>query len=405
MKKKTLIIILSGSIILLLLIFLVLKARFTMISLFNSGAVVQEHFIEEIPYTEKMGLMLVPVEINGEKFNFIFDTGAINVISPEIAEKFDLKSINQIPINGSQGTTRNMEITKIPLLKLGEIGFKNTAAVIIDLNEQLYCFNIDGIIGSNLMQNVIWKIDKKNQIISFTDHIENFNMENYNQYIGFSCNLQYTPMMNIKIGDGHRLKAKFDTGYNGEIKLNGSLSDFFSKNVVTDVVKVKGNSSRGIFDKKIDTITIKKLAEIPSIMLDELSFENKIISFSKSQSSLIGHEFFNSRSYILDWDQKKIFLSKETIRDKSDNLSGFGFSRNLHGNHILITALYQRSKASNQLELGDQIIKMNGVDWSKIYQNEWCSIQENTLPDSIKFKIKRDNDTLAISLTRETFIE
>lgn len=404
MKKKLLLICLSIILIFLLIVFFVQKNTITTLYLLKSGSVIQENFVEEVAYVEKNGIMIIPVQIDGEKFNFIFDTGAINVISPRLAKKFDLKGLSTTSANDSQGNSIKQKITKIPKLEIGHIEFKNTAAAIINLQEQLYCFEVDGIIGSNLMQNAIWKIDKEHQTISFTDEIENFSLENYKQIISFSDNLQKTPMISVMIGN-KKEKAKFDTGFNQKIQISGNLQDYISVNTNSQIINVFGNASFGIFEKKIDSSSNKQIVKISSVKLDQMGVKDKIVSFSKNQESLIGQDFFDSKSYILDWKQKKIFINNDKSNNGIDGLKGFGFAWNLNGEKIYISELYKPSKAFEKLKLGDIVTVVNGDNWEKMNKTEWCQILEQKLPDSLSLIINRKGKTKNISLVRETFIK
>src|SRR5690554_1636019 len=132
-------------------------------------------FAENISYNEVMGLIILPVEIDGSVYNFLFDTGAVTMVSSKLTTK--LKRINKsepITIVDASGKENSGDFGILPKLSIGNIDFLNIGVNAIDLSIfENKCISIDGIIGANLMRTCFWKIDYVNKKIYISDQKEN----------------------------------------------------------------------------------------------------------------------------------------------------------------------------------------------------------------------------------------
>jgi len=58
----------------------------------RSGDITFKKEVTEIPFEYRLGLPIINVTINGESYDFLFDTGASNIISQELAKKINAKT-------------------------------------------------------------------------------------------------------------------------------------------------------------------------------------------------------------------------------------------------------------------------------------------------------------------------
>src|SRR5690554_2731746 len=78
------------SILILLLLFTVACTNFSKI--YNSGSITSSNYYSEVIYETRLDLIILPVQIRGETYQFLFDTGAPNVISNELSEILQVKA-------------------------------------------------------------------------------------------------------------------------------------------------------------------------------------------------------------------------------------------------------------------------------------------------------------------------
>jgi len=87
---------------------------FAQILTFNQGKIQQKHYLKKIPYQEVLGIPVVSVTINGKAYKFIFDTGAMLVISNKIFEELNLKVIRQINSGDASGQVAKIKLVVLP---------------------------------------------------------------------------------------------------------------------------------------------------------------------------------------------------------------------------------------------------------------------------------------------------
>lgn len=96
----------------------------------KGGSVQQDHFLEEIPFEMKMGLIILKVEIAGHLYNFLLDSGAPNIISTELAQQLKLSNLIGTNATDGGGKQSSLSLVSIDTISIGKINFLNTAAII-----------------------------------------------------------------------------------------------------------------------------------------------------------------------------------------------------------------------------------------------------------------------------------
>jgi len=100
----------------------------------KNGEVEQEEFSVQIPFEYRLGLIILKVNISGEEYDFLLDTGAPNVISNELAKKLEINIVTRQKVGDSQGQKSDLELAKLDKISIGGIHFLNTGAAIADLS-------------------------------------------------------------------------------------------------------------------------------------------------------------------------------------------------------------------------------------------------------------------------------
>ncbi len=370
--------------------------------LIKAGNVEQKEFKKEIPFVSSDEFILIKVEIEGKQYNFILDTGALNVVSEELAKELDIETISKSNGISSTGKPNEIKLAKLPNVKIGGIDFNNTATAIIDFKKQFPCLKIDGLIGSNLMKLAVWEVNNENKKIIITNSIDKTNVKEYQKIINFTTNVQANPFFELNFGN-QKIKTLMDFGHNTNINIQEKFLRNISRKNIEKEIKFRGNSSIGIFKDNIDTVSIVTHVKVKELSIENLKFENKIVSFTKGDSK-IGTSFFKNYNYIIDWSSKKIYL-KEVNNKENDKYISYGFGRIYENNRVIISEILQNSEADSKLKLGDQIIAYNGMDWSNLTQQQWCKIlEELEWPNYLKLKIKRSNEIKEITVEKEDFL-
>ena len=377
--------------------------------LLKNGEIELRESLTEIPFEYRLGLPIIQVNINGKSYDFLFDTGAINIISEELASELDLKTISVQPTRDSQGKRSMLKTVKLDSIQLGTAYFMKTAAIVADLNKSIdiSCLHIDGIIGSNLMKMAVWQIDYQNQLITITNSKEALDIPDNSKIIPFETSSIGKQYIDIEINGVLEKHITFDTGSNGGIVCSKST---YNKLLKTDSQLKSyfgfGSNSSGLYGNgSTDSLFYVRP---DSVKIGNLNIDNQIVKFKKKGSRIIGNEFLKNYRIILNWDNQEITMIEENDA-VIDPINTFGFKVFMDSDKLFVKYIFNNSSADlHGIKLNDQIIKINDIDYTDTEKNCYCEIIEKGVLsecDTISISILRKNKKLNFTLNRTTFIK
>ncbi|MFL9845955.1 retropepsin-like aspartic protease [Flavobacterium rhizosphaerae] len=369
----------------------------------------QKNFVKTIPFEYGVNEeIVVPVQIGGEIYHFLFDTGATTIVSQEIKDKLELHELFSNEMVDGSGQIEQMPVYILDKLAFSDIEFKDVAVIASDFKKfgSLFCEKIDGLLGTNIMRTCHWKIDYKNRQLIMSDKkikpSKNFYPIDFKE--GFSG----SPLLTVYMG-GYSVIMLMDTGYNGGFSIPDSL--FFKSEKLRSLPYNKGygNSTITLYNAKPRQ---KYLAAIDSVYIENKRHlvKNGIADIDEGETFLIGNDIFEGfGEVILDWDKKRIYLP-ETVVEEDDKYNTFGFGPAYDDGTITIALVWEGSSAFTQgLEVGDVVISINGTDCQNIDRKKWCALvgliknkETKTLPVTIK---KKDGTEKGYILKRGNLFE
>jgi hypothetical protein len=345
----------------LLLFFLASCDYLTQVRLLKNGEVRASNYLEETSFELKSGLIIVKGKLNEdpELREFIFDTGAFDCkIEKGLAENLGMPTLATRDNSTASGINRELEITKVEKLQIGEITFHNLSAGKLDYDESSAssCLAPNGLIGANLTRLAHWKVDFQNQKLSFSDSA--FQPEQFeSQYrLPFEHEkLTGIPKVNISVEGKPVSGLIFDLGYNGGIVMPLSLAD----RIPGEVEKViLDQSTTGIFGANQDSILIKK------VKINVGGFEQVIpVEFSSLSKGLIGTEFLEHFEILMDYDRKEIVLLPREEVKISESLN---FIPGVGSDGLWVV---NRTTPDLPLQLGQKIRSINGKGALEVFPN------------------------------------
>ena len=373
--------------------------------LMKSGEVEQEEFKVNIPFEYNLGMIILKVNISGEEYDFLLDTGAPNVISKELAQKYGLSNIFERKFGDSQGQTSDLGMIKLDEISIGGINFLNTGAAIADLKQskELGCLKIDGLIGSNLMRKAVWKFDYENQIITISNSVESLKISESSEKIPFFTYITGTPIIDITLNDVKEKNVIVDLGSNGDISLSKKT---FDKLVDTDPNISRtvsfGSSSSGLYG--VGATDSIQHALISNISFGDVALKNTVVEFTNESASTIGTNYFKNYDLIINWFDKEIIVTKKKEYDNSSLIS-YGFSFNNKNNRLIVGGTYTNSSADHAgLKINDIILKIDTKKYGVLTADQWCNIIENGLfneeKSTITVIVLRQNEELTFHLEK-----
>jgi len=337
---------------------------FAQILTFNQGKIQQKHYLKKIPYQEVLGIPVVSVTINGKTYKFIFDTGAMLVISNKIFEELNLKVIRQINSGDASGQVAKIKLVVLPEIELQGITFQNTPGAVFSANSDAAklaeCFGIDGIIGSNMLRNSVVQFDVQNKLIIFTNDIKEVLLQhNESQKMKLESRTS-RPFIKITLQKGtHKAvdNALFDTG-NGEgfftlssKKLGGNM------NIIAETEGSFVFGSHGFYKKQRNF-----LLNIPEIIINSLIFNDVIVTTTNADYSIIGTKLFQYGKPTLDYRKKRFYFEPfDNINTSKPVESPWAISCGFQNDKMIVSNIWNEELKS-QVNLGDEVLNINKID-------------------------------------------
>lgn len=349
----------------------------------KQGNVLEKNFKTTIPFEYRNGLIVIKVQIEGETYDFILDTGASNILSKELNAKLGIQPLDSEDVGDVYGDTQRLEYTKINKIKIGGVNFLETVAAISDFNSvtSLSCLDVDGLIGSNLMRNAVWDFDFKKQTITITDTESNLKIPANHKESKFYIGYAGIPSITTKVNGMTVLNNMIDFGYNGGIVLPLKVFEKQKNKRIKKWVKSYGEGSTGLYGKKKNITSYD--SKIDEIKIGNLTVKNRIVYSAPFMENIFGLGFFKNYRVILNWKIKRIKMV-EVSPLKDELYLNYGFSYSYENSLIYVSALTENSNASKYLKIGDQIIAVNDKNYLNTALDKWCKILENGLFDENK---------------------
>lgn len=351
--------------------------------LYREGEVSQNHFYSRIPFDSKLHLMIIPVEINGQTYQFLFDTGAPSVISNEVFQNLGKRSLGKRKAGDSQGRSQKLEFVVIDSLTIGEVKFRHTAALIADLKAavEINCLKIDGIIGANLMKLAYWKIDPQEETIYCTSDISELTAGLKDPVsLPFRANFAFKPIISLSL-DGQEVKSfLWDTGAGDYISMGTDLMK--NENILA---KYQGLGSTGLYGSKMDTLWVGKTD------LTVGSFSQKCEATYKSGNAkrILGMGFMQQFVFILNWQDRRIDLYPQSIEQQFFSKYD-AIPRWKDGQLIVGTMRLDSTDIHRHIQVGDTIVAVNGKSFLKANLEDYCDLifeASEQLTDTLKLEM------------------
>ena len=335
---------------------------------------------DQLQFEEIDGLMFVKVRLNDSKvfFRFLLDTGAPTGISPEIARIVRPKLGQKVLVQSSGAKEDSLGLVLIDSVHIGNLSFTQIVAFVADFSqgEIMKCYQVDGIIGGNLMATAIWQFDKQAKEVRVTQKLKSLKYTRKAKPLNIELyGWQKSPLMDISINNRRiNEKVMLDTGYGGFF--SWSRSTFWEANKrnfidSTQILKGSGTAVETIFGKDADSVVYN--VQLDELVLGNLSFQGPVVDVDLDKGSKLGVELLDNYILTLDFLKKRAYFYEVSKKPQVINLKSFGFSAYVRQNDIYVTLLWENSPAKKAgIKLYDRIVEINGVSFRQIDAYNKC---------------------------------
>ena len=338
----------------------------------NQGNIAQKEYLQKIPYRNINGKLFVPVDINGKTYNFVFDTGAPLVISHKLYQELNPKIIGKKNVEDASGRKKEMTFISLPVLNLQEITFIDTPGFVTheassDYIDAFDCFEIDGIIGSNMLRNSVVQFDEQNKQIIITNDFKNLTKKDtvYRYQKMKLSSQQSNPF--IKIGlqkDKQRAfeRVLFDTGDAAFYTMSTGAYNWFNKqkDIVSKIAESEGSFGWSVhgWDNKQNHL----LLHVSELHLNNQTTFNDVVVTTTHGPSRIGSKLFQYGKVTLDYKKKRFYFESFDNTGTNKLSEGPWSILPTWQNDKPVVGIIWDKALESQINLGDEILSVDGID-------------------------------------------
>ena len=275
--------------------------------------ILEKDFVDTIKIKMWNGAIIVPVEIEGETKNLMFDTGANMGFWIGEEEDWMVPSGDSTNTVDSQNNRKRTAIMKILSMKMGNITITDYPMVVSDGLSDFTCGIIDGALGFDLaVKGLSFKFDTQDSLMIVTSRKGFFAKEERgHQKVKYKHYSMIDPKVWVQFPFA-KAKLDFDSGYiGGWFTLPQDLLDLWSKNdpkikqqldAMTINVDTTMMSAAGLFGQSLDTVVNGEL-HVPEVEMGDLVFKDVWVK-TATHKRLVGSAFLEHTSLIIDAPKK-----------------------------------------------------------------------------------------------------
>lgn len=371
------------------------------VSLVNGGEALSPLPIETtIPFDMKAHLIIVKAHVNDSEreFNFILDTAALTVIDQKTASELGLKGEVEVDLKDSVGKAKKVKLVKLPILSVGDVKVKDSAAAIADLSD----FGCDGIVGSTFLRYFRVTIDYRHRMLTFANDKKRVPANEGEVTIKFKPDMMhgFAPKIECLIDKSADIDAIIDTGYPG-ISLPVEIIQNSEEFKTGEFLESDGSMSGGLFGSSDKDYLLR----MDSLRLGELEFTNVPCASSGSHEALIGEKALSHFLITLDYPAGEMFLKRYENDKYETNVYGWGLALKRDGGRMLVKGLLKGSPAARSgIKVGDEIFRVNSMDVSRLSMLDLMALSLDDGIDRVELLFSGNGNSKMVVLRKEMLL-
>ncbi len=342
-----------------------------------------DEFYTEIPYELRDGWTIIKVKLNSssKEYSFMFDTGARSYITDSIANELQLYPTRYVKSRDTNGSVIDAGLYKIDIA-IGKFRLKNVGVLSKSNFENLSknCYQIDGIIGANTLNQAVFHFDSEKNVLHITnsiDRIPEIKRQNKIKLINHNWNGQSFVKAKVNKQKG---KFLFDTGSANLLFIKAK------RRSREEPIKRRVAYVGGLHSSKLATVSFYKIQNIRLGKENAKIFKEDVaISYSNVENNL-GNGILKKYLVTLDRNKKRLYLSNRNVETEKLEISNLQFDYKL-GKALVSSQTIDCKLQKMGLSLGDTITSVNDIKTD--YFNDYCTFK--SFKDSLISNI-RDKD-------------
>ena len=358
-----------------------------------------EGYFEEIPIEVIQQKIIIPVTIQGNTYRFLLDTGSSHsIISKELFTTIQTEIVGEtFSVSDANNNVQELDLVSFESLQIGQTVWKNVQTLVFDINANtnpLRCFNIDGLIGSSLLQKSILQINREENKIVLTDNEDCLELDElpFQKLELIGGNKMPYVWVNFNETKGGRDLVLVDTGAQGLYDL---AFENYTQLESEKVFQIFGKSEGAFLIGFFSDVSLEEhfRVYVPQMQIGNLNVKGTVTTTTHSPDSRIGAGLLKYGVMTMNYkEQKFYFQAKKAIVNLDPRLSGLRTT--LKDNKIVVGLVWDEA-LKNQLQFGDEVLEIDGIKMADIPYCDFFLKGKNTIEkEYIDFKIKLRNGSI-----------
>ena len=342
-----------------------------------------------VPYRLAGGKMIVEMKMNGTLRSFIFDTGASRTtLTGEICRELGLTATDSLQATDANGHTAYYPLVTIESIHTPDdlFQFQNIPSMILPEPSPFACFQVDGLIGSDLLANLILEIDGKAKTITFMTAEKECGVSLRKMANFITTGM---PIIPLSIGNGYNINCLFDTGCPRFLSLKQSdyealqttgILHTISKGEQVGAISVGGQAAT----HEGTRVNIDKMA------IGAVKFLNVTAETGTPPYTLLGIKSLEYGKVIIDYPRHRLYFDAYEMENEVKN-EFHNIGLQVKNSELIVGGVWGDMK--DVVEIGDKVLKINGKPVKKY---DFCETLINGIPE-----LKDRKKTKLTILTRQ----
>ncbi len=337
----------------------------------------------------------VKVSINGQgPFDFILDTGGVNVITPRLAEELGVSTQGKLEARGVGNRSQDLALAQIETVGVGDATVRDQVFFVLDFDQlsQAEGTEVQGLIGYEIFKRFAVRLDYEHSELTLFDPAK-FTYSGNGVPIPFEFDGR-TPVVDGTI-DGLPGKLTFDPGSRGYISLH---APFVEENGRWEK---HPEAIEGIAGWGVGGPTRSKILRGRSLIIgDSIVVKEPIMTLSLQQSGAftdryqianLGAGILSHFNLVFDYQRQVVYFENHAGTSRFDDYDQAGVWLNDVGDLFEVMGVVEGGPAFEAgLQAGDQITRIDRQPSKDLF-----------LPDlRVSWRSRQPDTAVAISYLR-----
>ena len=358
-----------------------------------SGMYAQEKQVyqDTIPFRNDLGIITIPITFNGVEKEFAFDTGAQASVAFSWAKDELKRTSKKTIVTSSNGSRTKMRYYKSGTINLGSRKITNHRILSIADSDIFSCYNIDGVLGVDIMKSFNWTIDYENKWLimypntTYPEEVKQMHALDFDFVNG-------RPLVDMEFAD-KKIRFLLDTGAR-----NSDLGKNQYKLLGIDTIP-KRDYLGGFYDVNGTlTKTSTSLLQMPALQSDQVTLY-PILDYSE-QKTKIGNTLWKGKQLFMSLKDDTLYVSDAEIKE---NTSTYTCGVLYENGKMQVLSIYKDSEAWKQgIRRGDIVVSVNNKQFS-----DFCSLnkyQRQLSKENKDIELVLENGKKIVLRKKELFI-